>query len=46
MKHILLFLVLALSAFGQSAFAQGRVVKGTVTDRLGAVPGVAVYEKD
>jgi len=46
MKHILLLLVLALSAFGQSAFAQGRVVQGTVTDRLGAVPGVSVYEKD
>jgi TonB-linked SusC/RagA family outer membrane protein len=46
MKHILLLLVLALSAFGQSALAQGRVVQGTVTDRLGAVPGVAVYEKD
>ncbi|RZL07551.1 MAG: SusC/RagA family TonB-linked outer membrane protein, partial [Hymenobacter sp.] len=46
MKHILFLLVLALSAFSQPVFAQGRVVQGTVRDLQGAVPGVAVYEKD
>lgn len=46
MKHFLFIMVLALSALAHQALAQGRVVQGTVTDLLGAVPGVAVYEKD
>ncbi len=45
MKHYLFILVLALSALAHQALAQGQVVQGTVRDLLGAVPGVAVYEK-
>jgi len=45
MKNFLLICLL-LSAFGLRAAAQGRVVKGTVRDGLGPVPGVSVYEKD
>ncbi len=46
MKHLLFILLLALGARTHAALAQGRVVQGTVRDLQGAVPGVAVYEKD
>lgn len=46
MKNFLLILWLALGAAVQLAHAQSRLVQGTVRDREGAVPGVAVYEKD
>jgi TonB-linked SusC/RagA family outer membrane protein len=46
MKNILLYLLLLLGIAPQLAWAQGRTVRGTVTDAQGPVPGVSVYEKD